>query len=156
MITGMVQAWFWAGSALHPEGLDPATARALFDIAQYWGPVINGATMTMAVSFIPLALGASPPVPKWLGWLSIIFFLEQGIETVMFGESGFFARRREPVSRRHHRHGVGRRGPRSVTTCLEVPDQRRAVPVAQDRAMSTGCPKVEARRNIATVRHAGY
>lgn len=34
-ITGMVQAWFWAGLALHPEGLDPATARTIFDIPAY-------------------------------------------------------------------------------------------------------------------------
>jgi hypothetical protein len=92
VITGMVQAWFWAGLALHPEGLEPATARVLFDIAQYWGPIINGATMTMAVAFIPLAFGASSPVPRWLGWLSVVFFVEQGIETItVFGESGFLA-----------------------------------------------------------------
>lgn len=92
VITGMVQAWFWAGLALHPEGLDPATARVLFDIAQYWGPIINGATMTMAVAFIPLAFGASSFPPKWLGWLSVVFFVEQGIETItVFGQSGFLA-----------------------------------------------------------------
>lgn len=92
VITGMVQAWFWAGLALHPEGLDPATARVLFDIAQYWGPIINGATMTMAVAFIPLAFGASSFLPKWLGWLSVVFFVEQGIETItVFGQSGFLA-----------------------------------------------------------------
>jgi hypothetical protein len=26
-ITSQVQAWFWAGSALHPQGLEPAAAR---------------------------------------------------------------------------------------------------------------------------------
>jgi len=92
VVTGMVQAWFWAGLALHPQGLDPATARTLFDIAQYWGPIINGATMAMAIPFIPLAFGASQLIPRWLGWLSIIFFVEQGIETItVFGESGFIA-----------------------------------------------------------------
>lgn len=92
VVTGMVQAWFWAGLALHPDGLDPATARTLFDIAQYWGPIINGATMTMAVAFIPLAVGRSPLVPRWLGWLSGLYLVEQGIETItVFGESGFIA-----------------------------------------------------------------
>ncbi|MCP4436491.1 MAG: hypothetical protein GY812_13480 [Actinomycetia bacterium] len=92
LVTGMVQAWIWAGMALHPEGLDPATARTLFDIAQYWGLIINGATMAMAVALIPLAFSGSRPVPLWLGWLSIVFFVEQGVETItVFGESGFIA-----------------------------------------------------------------
>ncbi len=92
VVTGMVQAWFWAGLALHPQGLDPATARTLFDIPQYWGPIINGATMTMAAPFIPLAFGRSPIIPKWFGWLSVVFFVEQGVETItVFGQSGFLA-----------------------------------------------------------------
>jgi hypothetical protein len=48
--------------------------------------------MTMAAAFIPLAFGTSAIVPRWLGWLSVLFFVEQGIETVtVFGESGFFS-----------------------------------------------------------------
>jgi hypothetical protein len=92
VITGQVQAWFWAGMALHPTGLEPATARTLFDIPQYWGPIVNGSTMTMAVAFIPLAFGRSRVIPSWLGWLSVLFFAEQAIETItVFGESGFIA-----------------------------------------------------------------
>ncbi len=92
VITGMVQAWFWAGLALHPQELDPAVARTLFDIPQYWGPIVNGSTMTMAAAFAPLAFGGSRLVPRWLGWLSVLFFVEQAIETVtVFGESGFIA-----------------------------------------------------------------
>ena len=91
-ITGMVQAWFWAGLALHPENLEPGTARTLFDIPQYWGPIINGSTMTMAVAMIPLAFGTTPVIPRWLGWLSILLFVEQGVETItVFGETGFIA-----------------------------------------------------------------
>lgn len=91
-ITGMVQAWFWAGLALHPENLEPGTAQTLFDIPQYWGPIINGSTMTMAVALIPLGFGATQVIPSWLAWLSIILFVEQGVETItVFGESGFIA-----------------------------------------------------------------
>ena len=92
VITGQIQAWFWAGLALHPEGLDPATARTLFDIPQYWGPIINGSTMTMAAAFVPLAFGRSRIIPGWLGWLSVVFFVEQAIETItVFGSMGFLA-----------------------------------------------------------------
>lgn len=92
VVTGQVQAWFWAGLAFHPAGLDPPTARILFDIPQYWGPIVNGSTMTMAAAFIPLGFGKSGIVPRWLGWLSVVFFVEQGIETItVFGKSGFIA-----------------------------------------------------------------
>ncbi len=92
VITGQVQAWFWAGLAFHPAGLDPATARTLFDIPQYWGPIVNGSTMTMAAAFVPLAFGKSGIIPRWLGWLSVLFFVEQAIETItVFGKSGFIA-----------------------------------------------------------------
>ncbi len=92
VITGQVQAWFWAGLALQPQDLDPATARTLFDIPQYWGPIVNGSTMTMAAAFVPLAFGETRLIPRWLGWLSVLFFAEQAIETVtVFGESGFIA-----------------------------------------------------------------
>ena len=46
----------------------------------------------MAIAFAPLAFGPSPVIPRWLGWLSIVFFVEQGVETVtVFGTSGFLA-----------------------------------------------------------------
>jgi hypothetical protein len=91
-ITAQVQAWFWAGLALHPEGLDPASARTIFDIPNYWGPLVNGSTTTMAVAVAALGLGAAPLVPRWLMWLSVLFFVEQAVETVtVFGTSGFIA-----------------------------------------------------------------
>jgi hypothetical protein len=91
-ITGQVQAWFWAGLAFHPQDLDPAAARTIFDIPAYWGPLVNGSTTAMAAAVAALGFGASPIIPRWLTWLSVVFFLEQAIETVtVFGQSGFIA-----------------------------------------------------------------
>ncbi|MEM1155885.1 MAG: hypothetical protein AAGI44_17245 [Pseudomonadota bacterium] len=92
VITGMVQAWFWAGLAFRPENLSPAVAEVLFIIPQYWGPIINGSTMTMALPFILCGFRDNTLVPKWLAWLSLVLFVEQGIETItVFGQSGFLA-----------------------------------------------------------------
>ena len=91
-ITAQVQAWFWAGLAFHPQGLDPAAARTIFNIPAYWGPLVNGSTMTMAAAVAALGFGLSPIIPRWLTWLSVIFFLEQAIETItVFGQTGFIA-----------------------------------------------------------------
>ena len=91
-ITAQVQAWFWAGLALHPQDLDPAVARTLFDIPAYWGPLVNGSTTTMAAAVAVLGFGVSPIIPRWLTWLSVVFLAEQAIETVtVFGKTGFIA-----------------------------------------------------------------
>lgn len=91
-VTAQVQAWFWAALAFRPNDLTPAVAGLVFDIPAYWGPLINGSSATMAAPLIALGLGSSSLVPRWLGWLSLVFFLEQSIETItVFGESGFLA-----------------------------------------------------------------
>jgi len=91
-ITAQIQAWFWAGLALHPHDLAPATARTLFDIPTYWGPFVNGSTATMAAAVAALGFGVSPIIPRWLTWLSVIFALEQAVETItVFGHTGFIA-----------------------------------------------------------------
>ncbi|WP_444922346.1 hypothetical protein ACJJID_08565 [Microbulbifer sp. CnH-101-G] len=91
-ITAQVQAWLWAGLALHPEGLQPAVARTLFDISSYWGPLVNGSTTAMAVAFLVVGFDKNVEIPRWLTWLSIIFFVEQAIETItVFGYKGFIA-----------------------------------------------------------------
>ncbi len=91
-ITGQVQAWIWAALALHPESLSPASARAIFAVAQYWGPLVNGSTTTMAAAVAALGFTAPPGIPRWLLWLSLVFFVEQAIETItVFGVSGFLA-----------------------------------------------------------------
>ncbi len=91
-ITAQVQAWFWAGLALHPQGLDPAAARTIFNIPAYWGPLVNGSTAAMAAAVGALGFCVSPIIPRWLTWLSAVFFLEQAIETItVFGQTGFIA-----------------------------------------------------------------
>ena len=92
VITSQVQAWFWAGLAFHPQGLEPAAARTIFDIPAYWGPLVNGSTTAMAVAVAALGFGVSPIIPRWLTWLSVVFFLEQAVETItVFGHTGFIA-----------------------------------------------------------------
>ena len=91
-ITAQVQGWFWAGLAFHPQGLEPAAARIIFDIPAYWGPLVNGSTTAMAAAVGALGFGVSPIIPRWLTWLSAIFFIEQAIETItVFGQTGFIA-----------------------------------------------------------------
>ncbi|MCR9215425.1 MAG: hypothetical protein NXI13_17050 [Proteobacteria bacterium] len=91
-ITAQVQAWIWAGLAFHPQDLDPAVARLVFDIAAFWGPLVNGSTTAMAGAVAALGFGKSPVIPRWLTGLSCLFALEQAIETVtVFGQTGFFA-----------------------------------------------------------------
>lgn len=91
-ITAQVQAWFWAGLALHPQGLNPSAARTIFDITLFWGPLVNGSTMAMAAAFVAMGLGHSPVIPGWLTWLSILLVAEQAIETItVFGSTGFIA-----------------------------------------------------------------
>ncbi|MEM7146841.1 MAG: hypothetical protein AAF591_17045 [Verrucomicrobiota bacterium] len=92
VITGMVQAWFWAALAYRAQSLEPGIAEIMFVIPQFWGPIINGSTMTMALPFILLGFGDAAIVPRWLAWLSVVLFIEQGVETItVFGQRGFLA-----------------------------------------------------------------
>ncbi|MEM7136015.1 MAG: hypothetical protein AAF500_05510 [Myxococcota bacterium] len=91
-VTAQVQAWFWAALAYRPEDLTPAVAGVVFDIPNYWGPLVNGASAAMAAPLVVLGLGDSTRVPRWLGWLSLVFLAEQSIETItVFGQTGFLA-----------------------------------------------------------------
>jgi hypothetical protein len=91
IIETVVAAWVWGGLALHP-GLDAATARTVYDVELFWGPVLTGATMTMIGSVTVLGFGSRPSIPRWLAVLGLIAFVEQAIETItVFGTSGFTA-----------------------------------------------------------------
>jgi hypothetical protein len=66
IVESAVQAWLWAGLALHPDLLQPATARTVLDVASFWGPILTGATTAMIGAVTVLGLRASPLIPGWL------------------------------------------------------------------------------------------
>jgi hypothetical protein len=85
-----MQSWMLGGLALHADGLEPATARTVLDIAVFFGPVLTGAWMTMIAPVTLFALRGNGELPKWLGVLGAVAFAEQAVETVtIFGSSGF-------------------------------------------------------------------
>jgi hypothetical protein len=90
MVETAVQAWLWAGLALHPGQLQPASARTVLDVASFWGPILTGATTTMIGAVTVLGLRSTPTIPRWLTVLGVIAFAEQAIETItVFGTHGF-------------------------------------------------------------------
>jgi hypothetical protein len=90
LIMNAVQAWTWGGLALHADQLEPATARAVLDVAVFFGPVATGATTTMMAPVTLLALRGQAGLPRWLGLLGAIAFVEQAVETItIFGSTGF-------------------------------------------------------------------
>jgi hypothetical protein len=90
LIANAVQEWFLAGLALHADQLEPATARALLDVAVFFGPILTGATTTMMAPVTLLALRQRAGLPMWLGLLGAVAFVEQSIETItIFGSTGF-------------------------------------------------------------------
>ncbi|HEX3243687.1 MAG TPA: hypothetical protein VHQ97_11480 [Solirubrobacterales bacterium] len=92
IVENSIQAWVWGGLALNPGSLDPTTARALYDVALFWGPVLTGSTMAMIGAVTVLGLGARPSIPRWLTVLGAIAFIEQAVETItVFGTGGFMA-----------------------------------------------------------------
>ncbi len=91
-IEGAAQGWIWAGLAWHPERLDPATARTLFDIASFWGPVLTSTTVTLLAPITLLAWRRQAGLPRWLAWITGVAVVEQLVETVtIFGDRGFTA-----------------------------------------------------------------
>ena len=85
-----VFSWFLGGLALHAATMDPANARALLDVAVFYGPVLTCATTTMMAPVTLLALGGRAGLPRWLGALGAVAFVEQAVETVtIFGSTGF-------------------------------------------------------------------
>jgi hypothetical protein len=90
VVAGSVQSWIWGGLALHAGELEPAIARTLLDVAVFFGPVFTGTTTTMMAPVTLLALRGQAGLPRWLGALGAVAFLEQAVETItIFGSTGF-------------------------------------------------------------------
>jgi hypothetical protein len=84
-----VWTWTWGGLALHAGSLDPAIARMVLDVALFLGPVLTGATTTMMAPVALVALRGDS-LPRWLGVLGLVAFVEQSVETItIFGSTGF-------------------------------------------------------------------
>ena len=87
----MVSTWFLAGTALHAETINPDVARSLLDVGAYFGPVLTTTDIVMAGA-VALAALREGVLPRWLGWLSAAFALEQFAElSTVYGNSGFAA-----------------------------------------------------------------
>ena len=65
LIANAVQEWFLAGLALHADQLEPVMARAILDVAVFFGPVLTGATTTMMAPVTLLALRGKAGLPMW-------------------------------------------------------------------------------------------
>ena len=87
-----VQGWLWAGLAWHAGDLQASTARTIFDIASYWGPVLTSATVLMLAPVAIVAWSGGAGLPRWLGVVAGVALVEQLAETVtIYGTHGFTA-----------------------------------------------------------------
>jgi hypothetical protein len=78
------------GLALHPDDLDPATARTLLDVGRFLAPAVTGAVfaMALAVAVASLRYGA---LPQWVGLASAAYALYEVLESAtVFGSHGAF------------------------------------------------------------------
>lgn len=92
VVTANVQAWIWGALAFGAGTIHADTARALLDVAIFWGPVLTGTTVTMMFPVVHAALAGLARLPAWLGYVGIAVIAEQLIETItIFGTTGFTA-----------------------------------------------------------------
>lgn len=90
VIETAVQGWLWGALALHPTSDGAQTARALLDVASFWGPVLTSATTAMIGAVTALAFRRPSQIPIWLAALGAVAFIEQALETMtVFGTHGF-------------------------------------------------------------------
>jgi hypothetical protein len=86
-----VVLWFYSGTAVHAETIDPEIARSLLDVASYFGPVLTTTVVVMAGA-VGLAALRESSFPTWFGWVTALFAVEQLAElATVYGDSGFAA-----------------------------------------------------------------
>ncbi len=84
-----ISTWFGAGLALHAGSLEPATARALADIASMRGPVLTVAAIMLAGPVVWAARQGR--FPRWLAVIAAVFVVEQFVELLtIIGPVGSF------------------------------------------------------------------
>lgn len=84
-----ISAWFGAGLALHAGSLEPATARALADIASMRGPVLTVAAIMLSGPVVWAARQGR--FPRWLAVIAAVFVVEQFVELLtIIGPVGSF------------------------------------------------------------------
>ena len=87
-----VTSWIWGALSSHPASLGPDSARALLDVASFWGPVLTGSTITMLAAVVVAAARGALHLPRWLTVLGVVALVEQVVETItVFGHTGFTA-----------------------------------------------------------------
>jgi hypothetical protein len=87
----LISTWFLAGAALHVDTIDPGVARSLLDVGAYFGPVLTTTDVVMGGA-VALAALRDGVLPRWLGWLSAVFVVEQVAEmATIYGTAGFAA-----------------------------------------------------------------
>ena len=78
------------GLALHPDDLDPATARTLLDVGRFLAPAVTAAVFVMAVAVAVASLRYGA-LPRWVGLASAAYALYEVIESAtVFGSHGAF------------------------------------------------------------------
>ncbi|HEY2877746.1 hypothetical protein [Nocardioides sp.] len=91
MAATTIELWFDAGLSAHAGTTPPDTLTVLAGIAAYFTPTLTVADLLMAV---PVAMAALRIriFPRWYGYLSIAFAIEQAVETLTItGRHGFAA-----------------------------------------------------------------
>jgi hypothetical protein len=87
-----VMGWLWGALSSHAGMLAGSTARALLDVASFWGPVLTGSTTLMLAAVVVAAVREALALPRWVTVLGAVALVEQAIETVtVFGHTGFTA-----------------------------------------------------------------
>ena len=81
-----------AAPALHPDQLDPHTARILLDLAGYVGPMLTAGVILFAAPIAWASLRHDNAASSWFAWFSVLLVVEQALETVtILGTSGLIA-----------------------------------------------------------------